>query len=336
MLLSLDARGRHLNGTMQATGPSGLTMVPVVGPTSSRRAKEQDAVKEFEVRPDPDDPRLSVAVAGIDHEGKAVETAVVTERPLTLFLNAREIVTMMTIGDRPDLLAVGYLLNQNMLSADDRITAIDYEEDIATVVVRTERQTDYEDKLKKRIQTSGCAQGTVFGDLMEEFDQVRLNPDARVKTSWLYQLTKKINTEPSLYLKAGAIHGCVLANEGRPLLYMEDVGRHNAVDKIAGYMFLNNVAPDDKIFYTTGRLTSEMVIKTVKMRIPILVSRSGFTAWGVELARKAGLTLIGRARGKRFVALSGMERIIFDADPGQAGDEDRKHARKGSLQEAMD
>jgi FdhD protein len=293
-------------------------------------------MKEFEVRPRPDDPRLSVTVAGIDHEGRAVETAVVTERPLTLFLNAREIVTMMTIGDRPDLLAVGYLVNQNMLRPDDEITAIDYADDIQTVVVRTRRQTDYEDKLRRKIQTSGCAQGTVFGDLMEEFDRIELNPDARIRTSWLYQLTKKINTEPSLYLKAGAIHGCVLCQEDRPLVYMEDVGRHNAVDKIAGYMFLNRIAPDDKIFYTTGRLTSEMVIKTVKMRIPILLSRSGFTAWGVDLARQAGLTLIGRARGKRFVALSGAERIVFDADVAQVDPEDRKHARKGSLAEAVD
>jgi FdhD protein len=293
-------------------------------------------VKEFHIRPDPDDPRLSVTVRGIDQDGQPVDTAVVTERPLTLFLNAREIVTMMTIGDRPDLLAVGYLLNQNMLRPDDEITAIDYDDDISVVVVRTRRQTDFEEKLKKKTQTSGCAQGTVFGDLMEEFDKVELNADARIKTSWLYQLTKKINTAPSLYLKAGAIHGCVLAHEDRPLLYMEDVGRHNAVDKIAGYMFLNNVKPDDKIFYTTGRLTSEMVIKTVKMRIPVLVSRSGFTAWGVELAVKSGLTLIGRARGKRFVALSGAQRLVFDADPKHMDDEDRKHARKGSHAEAMD
>jgi FdhD protein len=149
-------------------------------------------------------------------------------------------------------------------------------------------------------------------------------------------LTKKINTEPSLYLKAGAIHGCVLCQGDRPLVYMEDVGRHNAVDKIAGYMFLNGIEPHDKIFYTTGRLTSEMVIKTVKMRIPILVSRSGFTAWGVELARKANLTLIGRARGKRFVALSGLERIDFDADPAHVGEEERRHTRKGSMAEASD
>jgi FdhD protein len=293
-------------------------------------------VKEFHIRPDPDDPRLSVAVRGIDQDGRPVETAVVTERPLTLFLNGREIVTMMTIGDRPDLLAVGYLLNQNMLRADDEITAVEYAEDISTVVVRTRRQTDFEDKLRKKTQTSGCAQGTVFGDLMEEFDRIELNADAKIRTSWLYELTKKINMAPSLYLKAGAIHGCVLCQENKPLIYMEDVGRHNAVDKIAGYMFLNAVEPHDKIFYTTGRLTSEMVIKTVKMRIPVLVSRSGFTAWGVELALKAGLTLIGRARGKRFVALSGQQRLVFDADLKNMADEDRKHSRKGSHAEVSD
>ena len=286
-------------------------------------------VKEFEVRPDLDDTRLFATVEGIDHEGRAVSTDVVTERPLTLFLNAREIVTMMTIGDHPKLLAVGFLLNQNMLKTGDEITAIDYDDDIATVVVRTAVQTDYEDKLKKKVQTSGCAQGTVFGDLMEEFDQIKLAPDARLHTSWLYQLTHKINTEPSLYLKAGAIHGAVLCEADRPLIFMEDVGRHNAVDKIAGYMFLNKVSPENKIFYTTGRLTSEMVIKTVKMGIPILVSRSGFTAWGVELAKKAGLTLIGRARGRRFVALSGAERIVFDAAVAADEPEDRRHGRKG-------
>ncbi len=293
-------------------------------------------VKEFEVCPDPEDPRLSVSVSGIDHDGRSVATAVVTERPLTLFLNAREIVTMMTIGDRPDLLAVGYLLNQNMLKPEDTISAVEYDDDTATVVVRTLAQTNFEDKLRKKVQTSGCAQGTVFGDLMDAFERVALSSTATVRTSWLYQLTKKINTAPSLYLKAGAIHGCVLAQADTPLLYIEDVGRHNAVDKIAGYMFLNRIAPEDKIFYTTGRLTSEMVIKTVKMRIPVLVSRSGFTAWGVELARKAGLTLIGRARGKRFIALSGLERIVFDADPRHTGDEDSRHARKGSLAEASE
>ena len=286
-------------------------------------------LKEFLIRPDPDDPALSVRVDGVDHDGNAVETAVITERPLTLFLNAREIVTMMTIGDHPELLAVGYLLNQSMLQPDDEIIGIDYEPDIDTIVVRTRRETDYEDKLKKKVQTSGCAQGTMFGDLMEAFDTIELSKTAQLRTSWLYSLTKKINTSPSLYLKAGAIHGCVLCQEDRPLIYVEDVGRHNAVDKIAGYMFLNGIKPDDKIFYTTGRLTSEMVIKTVKMRVPVLVSRSGFTAWGVDLARQANLTLIGRARGRRFVALAGNDRIVFDADAAGMDDEDARHARKG-------
>jgi FdhD protein len=290
-------------------------------------------MQEFAVRPDPEDPRLTRRVAGIDQDGKEIETSVVTERPLTLFLNGREIVTMMTIGDHPDYLAVGYLLNQNMLGPGDRITGVDYDEEIETVVVRTACETDFEDKLKKKTLTSGCAQGTVFGDLMERFDEVRLDPDAVLRTSWLYALTRKINTAPSLYLAAGAIHGCVLCKADRPLLYMEDVGRHNAVDKIAGYMHLENVSAAGKIFYTTGRLTSEMVIKTVQMGIPILISRSGFTAWGVELARRAGLTLIGRARGKRFVALSGIERIVFDDDPQSVGEEPARLARKSSLPE---
>jgi FdhD protein len=284
----------------------------------------------YMLQPNPLDPGLSTSVSGIDQNGDAVDTRVVTEKPLTLYLNSQEVVTMMTIGDHPDLLAVGYLKNQNMLAADDVITAIDYDDDLDVVVVRTERETNFEDKLKKKVRTSGCAQGTVFGDVMEGFETVSLSGDARLKTSWLYALTRTINTTPSLYLEAGAIHGCVLCQEDRPLVYMEDVGRHNAVDKIAGWMVLNGIPAHDKIFYTTGRLTSEMVIKTVMMGIPILVSRSGFTAWGVDLARQAGLTLIGRARGKRFVALSGQERIDFDMDPGQAEDEPERSRRKGS------
>jgi FdhD protein len=284
------------------------------------------------ILPNPDDPRLSSPVTGIDQTGASVETRVVAERPLTLYLNSQEIVTMMTIGDYPDLLAVGYLRNQNMLPADNPVTGVDYDEEIGVAVVRTERPTDYEDKLKKKVRTSGCAQGTVFGDMMAGFEGVDLAKDAVLKTSWLYALTKKINLTPSLYLTAGAIHGCVLCEEDHPLVYMEDVGRHNAVDKIAGWMWLNGVSPHDKIFYTTGRLTSEMVIKTVMMEIPILVSRSGFTAWGVELAQSAGLTLIGRARGRRFLALSGAERIVFDADPEHVDEEAARHGRKGARQ----
>ena len=281
-------------------------IAPIEAPAAS--------VPEGTVVPDPDDPALSEAVSGIDETGAPVETRVAVERPLTLFLNRQEIVTVMTIGDRPEWLAVGYLRNQHMLRGDDRITAIEHDDDLGIVVVRTERETDYEEKLQKKVRTSGCAQGTVFGDLMENFDEIDLPAEARLRTSWLYALTKTINTMPSLYLTAGAIHGCVLCREDRVLLYMEDVGRHNAVDKIAGYMALHGTRADDKIFYTTGRLTSEMVIKCVQMRIPILVSRSGFSAWGVDLARQAGLTLIGRARGKRFLALAGQERIVFDSE----------------------
>jgi FdhD protein len=282
------------------------------------------------IQPDPHDPRLTERVSGVDQTGTKIETSVTVERALTIFLNSQEIVTAMTIGDYPEYLAIGYLLNQNMLLPTDTITAVDYDEDLAAVVVRTKRRTNYEKKLKKKVQTSGCAQGTVFGDLMEALEDTKL-PDAELRTSWLYALTNKINTTPSLYLEAGAIHGCVLAVEDRPLVYMEDVGRHNAVDKIAGWMFKHRVRPDDKIFYTTGRLTSEMVIKTVRMGIPILVSRSGFTAWGVELARKANLTLVGRARGKRFIALSGEDRIVFDQDLAYVEDESAKHRRKAAV-----
>ncbi len=223
---------------------------------------------EFTVRPNPDDPLLTRKVSGIDQEGRAIETAVVMERPLTLFLNGQEIVTMMTIGDHPDYLAVGYLLNQNMLRADDRVTAIDYDADLQTVVVRTVRRTNFEKKLRKKTLTSGCAQGTVFGDLMEKFADIRLPADAVLKTSWLYALSKKINTAPSLYLAAGAIHGCVLCEQDRPLVYMEDVGR-----------------------------------------------------------------LIGRAKGRRFVALSGAERIVFDGDPRKVEEEGGRFDRKSSRKE---
>ncbi|MBB4001996.1 formate dehydrogenase accessory sulfurtransferase FdhD [Aurantimonas endophytica] len=265
------------------------------------------------VLPDPDNPLLTQAVTGVDHNGVTVDIRVPVERTLTLYLNAQEIVTMMTINDHPEYLALGYLLNQNMLKPRDVVTEVEYHDDLQVVVVRTEAGTNYEQKLRKRTLTSGCAQGTAFGDLMESMEGVVL-PQAELRTSWLYHLTRTINTTPSIYLAAGSIHGCVLCRGDQPLCYMEDVGRHNAVDKIAGWMFRNEIDSADKIMYTTGRLTSEMVIKTVRMGIPVLVSRSGFTAWGVELAQKAGLTLVGRARGKRFVAVAGQERIVFDLD----------------------
>ncbi len=287
-------------------------------------------MEEFALKPDPEDSRLTERVVGVDHTGATTETRVVVERPLTLFLNSAEIVTMMTVGDHPDYLAVGYLLNQNMLRPGDEITAIDFDEELDVVVVRTGHETDFEEKLAKKTLTSGCAQGTVFGDVMESFDSVRLPEDAILRTSWLYGLTRKINTQPSLYLAAGAIHGCVLCEADRPLVYMEDVGRHNAIDKIAGWMFLEGEGPGGKIFYTTGRLTSEMVIKCVRMGIPIVISRSGFTAWGVELARQANLTLIGRARGRRFLCLAGPERLVYDVDPAAVPAESKRHGRKAA------
>ncbi len=284
----------------------------------------------FPIFPDPDDARLTRRVRGTDQAGAATEISVVEERPLTIYLNAQEIVTAMTIGDHPEYLALGFLRNQGMLRADDVITGIDYDDEIDTVVVRTQRRTLYEEKVRKKTRTSGCAVGTVFGDMMEGLEGLRL-PEAELRTSWLYALAKQINTTPSLYLSAGAIHGTVLCEGDRPLIYMEDVGRHNAVDKIAGVMFRHSIPAQDKILYTTGRLTSEMVIKTALMGIPVLASRSGFTAWGVEIARDVGLTLIGRLRGKRFVCLAGEERLVRDADPDSVAEEPARARRKGAV-----
>lgn len=282
----------------------------------------------FLIGPTPDDPRLTRTVSGRDHTGAEQEIKVVEERPLTIFLNRQEVVTAMTIGDHPEYLAVGFLTNQNMLLPSDEITAIDYDEELETIVIRTTRATDYEDKMKKKTRTSGCAVGTVFGDMMAALDGVDL-PKTEVRASWLYGLAHQINTAPSLYLEAGAIHGTVLCEADRPLVYMEDVGRHNAVDKIAGWMRMEGADAGNKILYTTGRLTSEMVIKTAMMGVPVLASRSGFTAWGVEIARQVGLTLVGRMRGKRFMCLSGEDRLVWDADLDAVADEDRKHGRKG-------
>ncbi|MGZ2256728.1 formate dehydrogenase accessory sulfurtransferase FdhD [Roseobacter sp. A03A-229] len=288
-----------------------------------------DDTRDYLIAPDPGAARLTRAVTGTDHTGAAVETNVVEERPLTIFLNGQEIVTAMTIGDYPDYLALGFLRNQGMLRADDEITRVDYDDELETVVVRTARQTDFEEKLRKKTRTSGCAVGTVFGDMMAGLEGVVL-PQTEVRTSWLYSLSGKINRTPSLYLEAGAIHGTVLCYEDRPLVYMEDVGRHNAVDKIAGWMLAEGVSAADKILYTTGRLTSEMVIKTAMMGIPVLASRSGFTAWGVEIAQQVGLTLIGRMKGQRFVCLSGEARLMRDADPAAVPDEPRRAGRKAA------
>jgi len=288
----------------------------------------KDMASRYVIAPDPEAAGLSRGVAGVDENGDAVSVRVVEERPLTIYLNAREIVTAMTIGDHPEYLALGFLRNQGMLSDADRVTGVDYDAEVEAVVVRTEAETDHEAKLARKTRTSGCAVGTVFGDMMEGLEGLTL-PQAELRSSWLYALSHQINRTPSLYLEAGAIHGTVLCQADRPLVYMEDVGRHNAVDKVAGWMYRTGTGPADKILYTTGRLTSEMVIKTALMGIPVLASRSGFTAWGVEIANQVGLTLIGRLKGRRFVCLAGEERLLRDADPGAVPDEVREHRRKG-------
>ena len=284
--------------------------------------------KEFYISPDLDNDKLTETIDCINENGKQIQLPVVKEIPLTIYLNKQEIVTAMTLGDMPDLLAVGYLLNQNMLKRDDVISEINYDDDLQVVIIRTERQTNYEKKMEKKIRTSGCAVGTVYGDIMDDFSSINLNKKAKIKTSWIYTISKKVNTRPSLYLKAGALHGCVLCKEDSPIIYVEDVGRHNAVDKIAGWMLLNKEDANNKIFYTTGRLTSEMVIKTVQMGIPILISRSGFTESGVKLAKEAGLTLIGRAKGKKMIIANGIERVIFDTDTKSIKNEDVVSAQR--------
>ncbi len=269
-------------------------------------------LEPWHISPDLEMVGLSEELTGINHQGKPETMAVIAERPLTLFLNGTEIITHMTMGDYPEYLAVGYLFNQHILTRRDEIASIDYDADLQLVVVRTHSEPEFTQKQQRKVRTSGCAQGTIFADIFAVIEKRKIVNSAKVHTRWLYDLQKQINQKPSLYLKAGAVHGCVLCKEDQPLIFMEDVGRHNAIDKIAGYMLMHDIRPHDKIFYTTGRLTSEMVMKMILMQIPILVSRSGFTLWGAELAREADLTLIGRMRGERFVILSAPERVVFE------------------------
>lgn len=294
-----------------------------------RHMSDLSVPPECIIAPNPKAPRLTRRISGRDQAGIDVDISVVEERPLTIYLNSREIVTNMTIGDYPEYLALGFLKNQGMLSGRDDIRVVQYDEEVAAVSVHTHSETSFDRKMEKATRTSGCAVGTVFGDMMEGLDAVDL-PEAPLRTSWLYDLSAKINRTPSLYLEAGAIHGTVLCQQDKALVFMEDVGRHNAVDKVSGWMLMEGVTGEDKILYTTGRLTSEMVIKTALMGIPILVSRSGFTAWGVEIARQVGLTLVGRLRGRRFVCLSGEERLVRDADPDQVSEEASRNRRKST------
>lgn len=288
--------------------------------------------ENYVIVPNPKNDQLKRLVRGLSFEGKRVEVSVIEEKPLTIFLNSTEILTAMTVGDYPEFLALGFLANQGMIKSYDEVERIDHDEELQVVVVRTQVETSFEDKLMKKTRTSGCAVGTVFGDLYELVIERKL-PPIEVRTSWLYHLAKIINQTPSLYLEAGAVHGTVLCQEDQALVFMEDVGRHNAVDKVAGWMLSNGARGGDKILYTTGRLTSEMVIKTAMMGIPVLVSRSGFTAWGVELARQVDLTLIGRLRGRRFVCLSGESNLVMDSDVRNMPEEHQRYQRKASQQD---
>jgi len=256
-------------------------------------------------------------VKAVDETGATRDTPIAGEHPLTLYIDKREILTLMTLGAAPEALTIGYLRNQRLLDRIEDIVSVQVDWESSAVAVQTRNGLrDLEAKLGKRTTTSGCGQGTVFGDLMEEIDQVRLPADARLTRATLYALLDRVRLHETIYKQAGAVHGCALATNGAGaseiVYFVEDVGRHNAVDAIAGQMWLDRVEGGDKIFYTTGRLTSEMVIKAAQMGIPFLVSRSGLTQMGYHIAQKVGMTMIGRATNRHFLLFTGSER--FDAD----------------------
>jgi FdhD protein len=263
-------------------------------------------------------------VRAIDENGSSRDTPIAGEHPLTLYVDKREILTLMTLGAAPEALAIGYLRNQRLVGRIEEIVSVQVDWEVGAVAVQTRHGLkDLEAKLGKRTKTSGCGQGTVFGDLMDEIDSVQLPKAAVLARSTLYALLDRVRLHETIYKQAGAVHGCALAtNElngdstggaSEILYFVEDVGRHNAVDAIAGQMWLDRVEGRDKIFYTTGRLTSEMVIKAAQMGIPFLVSRSGLTQMGYEIAQKVGITMLGRATGKHFLLFTGAERFRSDA-----------------------
>jgi FdhD protein len=254
------------------------------------------------------------AVRATDENGVARNVPVAGEHPLTIYVDKRELLTLMTLGAAPEALAIGYLRNQRLVDGIDDIVAVQVDWETNSCAIRTRSGlADLEARTAKRTTTSGCGQGTVFGDLMAEIDDVRLPPGATLSQATLYSLLDRVRVHETIYKQAGAVHGCALASNlnGRSeiLMFVEDVGRHNAVDAIAGQMWLDRMDGADKIFYTTGRLTSEMVIKAAQMGIPFLVSRSGLTQMGHEIARKVGITMIGRATNKHYLLFTGAERF---------------------------
>jgi len=253
---------------------------------------------------------LTFEIAAINERGEIVPTAIAGEHPLTLYVDKQEIVTLMTLGAAPEALTIGYLRNQRLVGSLDEIASVqvDWEVDAVSVTTRHGRGIAAQ-RTERRTVTTGCGQGTVFGDLMAEIDDIHLPAEATLSEDTLYGLLDAVRHHESIYKQAGAVHGCALARGSEILMFVEDVGRHNAVDAIAGKMWLDGLDGGDKIFYTTGRLTSEMVIKTAQMGIPFLVSRSGLTQMGWEIARKLGMTMIGRAQGKHYLLFTGEERF---------------------------
>ena len=255
------------------------------------------------------------AVEAYNERGEMVPTSVAGEHPLTLYLDKKELVTLMTLGHAPEALAIGYLRNQRLVSSIEDIASVqvDWETDSCAITTR-KGVKDLQKKMGKRTVTSGCGQGTMFGSLMDEIDQVKLREDVTLSDEQLFALIEKVRKHETIYKQAGAVHGCALATRaGEILMFVEDVGRHNAVDAIAGFMWLQDIDGSDKVFYTTGRLTSEMVIKCAQMRIPFLVSRSGLTQMGHRIADKIGITMLGRASGRHYLAFTGRQRLVRTA-----------------------
>jgi len=254
---------------------------------------------------------LTCEVEALNERGERLATPIAGEHPLTLYLDKREIVTLMTLGQAPEALTIGYLRNQRLVGSIKEIAAVQVDWDTDSVAVTTRKGVKgLRERLRKRTVTTGCGQGTMFGDLMKEIDSIKLRDDVQLEEETLYALLDAVRRHETIYKSAGAVHGCALAAGGEILYFVEDVGRHNAVDAIAGLMWLDGVDGSDKIFYTTGRLTSEMVIKAAQMQVPFLVSRSGLTEMGHEIASKVGITMLGRAVGKHYLLFTGNHRFL--------------------------